>query len=128
MVLPSPMMRRLPRYSSVGSPSSQRQCERCTEMVLGSPRSNSWTAERRGVDAIYLRPRTHLNSEIAQQLGCDMDEGPDGSIIRTDGAKKTSVSGVYTAGDITRSIHNVTWASADGVTAGMAVHRSLVFS
>jgi thioredoxin reductase len=80
-----------------------------------------------GVDALYLGPRTRLNSEIAQQLGCELDEGPLGSIIRTDGTKMTTVSGVYAAGDITRSAHNVTWASADGVTAGMAVHRSLVF-
>jgi thioredoxin reductase len=79
-----------------------------------------------GVDALYLGPRTHLNSEIAQQLGCELDEGVFGSIIRTDDTKMTTVSGVYAAGDITRSAHNVTWASADGVTAGMAVHRSLV--
>ena len=79
------------------------------------------------VDALYLGPRTSLNSDIAQQLGCEMDEGPFGSIIRTDAEKMTTVSGVYAAGDITRSAHNVTWASADGVTAGMAVHRSLVF-
>lgn len=39
----------------------------------------------------------------------------------------TTVSGVYAAGDITRGAHNVTWASADGVTAGLAVHRSLIF-
>jgi thioredoxin reductase len=80
-----------------------------------------------GVDALYLGPRTRLNSAIAQQLGCESDEGTFGSIIRTDDTKLTTVSGVYAAGDITRSTHNVTWASADGVTAGMAVHRSLVF-
>ena len=80
-----------------------------------------------GVDALYLGPRTCLNSEIAQQLGCELEEGVFGSIIRTDDAKMTTVPGVYATGDITRSVHNVTWASADGVTAGMAVHRSLVF-
>jgi thioredoxin reductase len=80
-----------------------------------------------GVDALYLGPRTRLNSEIAQQLDCELDEGPFGHIIRTDDAKMTTVSGVYAAGDITRGAHNVTWASADGVTAGMAVHRSLIF-
>jgi thioredoxin reductase len=80
-----------------------------------------------GVDALYLGPRTRLNSGIAQQLGCELDEGPFGSIIRTDDAKMTTAPGVYAAGDITRGAHNVTWASADGVTAGMAVHRSLVF-
>ena len=80
-----------------------------------------------GVDALYLGPRTRLNSDMAQRLGCELDEGRFGSIIRTDDAKMTTVSGVYAAGDITRDVHNVTWASADGVTAGMAVHRSLVF-
>jgi thioredoxin reductase len=39
----------------------------------------------------------------------------------------TTVPGVYAAGDITRGAHTVTWAVADGVTAGLAVHRSLVF-
>ncbi|MGH7447783.1 MAG: FAD-dependent oxidoreductase, partial [Longimicrobiales bacterium] len=80
-----------------------------------------------GVDALYLGPRTRLNSEIAEQLGCELDEGPFGSIIRTDDAKMTTESGVYAAGDITRGAHSVAWASADGVTAGMAVHRSLIF-
>ena len=78
------------------------------------------------VDALYLGPRTRLNSEIAQQLGCEMDEGPFGSFIRTDATKMTTIPSVYAAGDITRAAHNLTWANADGVTAAMAVHRSLV--
>jgi thioredoxin reductase len=80
-----------------------------------------------GVDALYLGPRTRLNSEIAHQLGCELDEGPLGSVIRTDADNATTVPGVSAAGDVTRSAHNATWASADGVTAGVAVHRSLVF-
>jgi thioredoxin reductase len=79
------------------------------------------------VNALFLGPRTRLNSGIAQQLGCELDEGPFGSIIRTDESRMTTVSGVYAAGDITRAAHNVTWACADGVTAGVAVHRSLIF-
>ena len=78
-------------------------------------------------DALYLGPRTRLNSAIAEQLGCDMEEGPFGPIVRTDAQKMTTVPGVYAAGDITRGAHNVTWACADGVTAAMAVHRSLIF-
>lgn len=79
------------------------------------------------VDALYLGPRTRLNSDLASQLGCAIEEGVSGPVIRTDPQQATSVAGVYAAGDITRSAHNVTWASADGVTAGLAVHRSLVF-
>jgi thioredoxin reductase len=79
------------------------------------------------VNALYIGPRTRLNSDIAQQLGCDLEEGNLGPVIRTDGQKMTSVPGVYAAGDITRSMHNVTFASADGVMAGTSVHQSLVF-
>ena len=81
----------------------------------------------RPIAALYLGPRTRLNSGIAQQLGCELEEGSFGPMIRTDAQKLTTVTGVYAAGDITRSAHNVTWASADGVTAGVALHRSLVF-
>jgi len=78
-------------------------------------------------DALYVGPRTRLNSEIAQQLGCELDDAQFGPIIRTDAEKMTTVPGVYAAGDITRGAHTVTFAAADGVTAGLAVHRSLVF-
>lgn len=79
------------------------------------------------LDALYLGPRTRLNSEIAGHLGCETEDGSFGPVIRTDPQKLTTVAGVFAAGDITRSSHNVTWASADGVMAGMALHRSLVF-
>ncbi|WP_439271797.1 NAD(P)/FAD-dependent oxidoreductase [Pseudochrobactrum sp. HB0163] len=80
------------------------------------------------IDALYLAPRSHLNSPIAEQLGCALDEGPFGAVIRTDAAKLTSVAGVYAAGDIARVPHNASWASADGVTAGMSLHQSLAFA
>lgn len=79
------------------------------------------------VDALYLGPRTRLNSPIAQQLGCALEEGKFGPVIRTDEMRMTSVPGVYAAGDIAREAHTVTWACADGVAAGIAAHRSMVF-
>jgi thioredoxin reductase len=79
------------------------------------------------IDALYLAPRTRLNSSIAEQLGCALDDGPFGPIIRTDPAKLTSVPGVYAAGDAARAPHNASWAAADGVTAGVSLHQSLVF-
>jgi hypothetical protein len=33
---------------------------------------------------------------------------------------------VYAAGDAARAAHNATWASADGVTAGISAHQSVV--
>jgi len=79
------------------------------------------------LDALYIGPRTRLNSSIPQQLGCELEDAPLGPIVRVDAERMTTVPGVYAAGDITRGAHTVTWAAADGVTAGLAVHRSLVF-
>jgi len=79
------------------------------------------------LDALFIGPRNRLNSDIAQQLGCEMEETPLGRIVRTDALKMTTVPNVYAAGDIVRGAHSVAWAVADGVTAGVAVHRSLVF-
>ena len=55
------------------------------------------------IDALYLAPPTRLNSSLAGQLGCALDDGASGLVIRTDAAKLTSVAGVYAAGDAARA-------------------------
>lgn len=80
------------------------------------------------LDALYIGPRHYLNSAIAEQIGCKINDGPFGPSIAVDDMKMTSVPEVYAAGDITRGGgHTVTFASADGVMAGLAIHRSLAF-
>jgi thioredoxin reductase len=80
------------------------------------------------LDALFTGSRTRMASPMAEQLGCAMDDGPFGPVIRTDAWKETSVPRVFAAGDIARVPHNATWASADGVTAGIGAHRSLALS
>jgi thioredoxin reductase len=77
--------------------------------------------------ALYVAPRSCFASPLAEQLGVEIEEGPLGPTIRTDGDKMTSVPGLYAAGDIARAPHSVSWAVADGVTAGTSAHRALVF-
>lgn len=77
--------------------------------------------------ALYVAPESVPASPIAADLGLEFDVGPMGSMIRTDGAKMTSLPGVYAAGDLARMPHSVSWAVADGVTAGVSAHRALVF-
>ena len=91
-----------------------------TSLLLGDGREAA-------IDALFLAPGSKLNSPIAERLGCALEDGPFGPIIRTDAAQLTSVAGVYAAGDIARAPHNASWASADGVTAGISLHQSLVF-
>lgn len=79
------------------------------------------------IEALYVGPRSHLNSDIATQLGCAHEEVFWGAMIQTDAMQQTTVPGVFAAGDITRGGHSVTFAAADGVMAATALHRSLVF-
>jgi thioredoxin reductase len=80
------------------------------------------------VEALYAAPQSCLASPIAGQLGAAIDDGPMGPQVRTDADKMTTVPGLYAAGDIARAPHSVSWAVADGVTAGTSAHRALVFS
>ncbi len=78
-----------------------------------------------GLDALFTGARTRMASPLAEQLGCAFDEGTMGPMIRTDDRKATTVAGVWAAGDAARAAHTATWASADGVMAGIASHQSL---
>ncbi|MDZ5450981.1 NAD(P)/FAD-dependent oxidoreductase [Labrys sp. ZIDIC5] len=79
------------------------------------------------VGAIFTAPRTCLTSPLAEQLGCRIEDGPLGPLVSVDDQKRTSVEGVFAAGDVTSMMANATMASAAGVMAGVSAHRSLVF-
>jgi thioredoxin reductase len=79
------------------------------------------------VRALFVAPTIHMASGLAEQLGCAFEDGMLGPVLRVDGFKATTVPGVYAAGDATRSMHNASFAAADGVMAGIAVHQSLVY-
>lgn len=81
----------------------------------------------RSINALYVAPQSCLASPIAEQLGCVTEDGPLGPMIRTNADKMTDLPGLYAAGDIARAPHSVSWAVADGVTAGTAAHLALVF-
>lgn len=79
------------------------------------------------LDALFTMPvRTRPGSPLAAQLGCAVDYGPFGAVLRVDARKATTVAGVYAAGDAANMAWNATTASADGVMAGAAAHQSLV--
>lgn len=78
------------------------------------------------LDALFISPQNRLNSTLAERVGCDIQHGPLGQNITVDDMRMTTMDGVYAAGDITRSMHNISFACADGVMAAMAVHRSLL--
>ncbi len=76
---------------------------------------------------LFLASRVRPASPLAAQLGCAFADSPLGPFVKTDEAKQTSVAGVFACGDAARVAGNVTFAIADGVMAGLAAHRSLIF-
>lgn len=78
------------------------------------------------IDGLFVVTQTRLASPIAEQLGCALDAGPIGAVIRTDEYQATTVRGVFAAGDAARTKHFITAAMADGVTAGVSAHHSLI--
>ena len=75
---------------------------------------------------LFVAPKTHLASPLAERLGCALEAGPTGPFIRVDSFQQTTVKGVYAAGDAAVAMANATMASAAGVMAGVAAHRSLI--
>jgi thioredoxin reductase len=76
---------------------------------------------------LFVVSRIHSGSPLAEQLGCEMEQGPIGMFVRTDAMKAASVAGVYACGDAARMAGNVALAAADGTLAGVSAHQSLIF-
>jgi thioredoxin reductase len=76
---------------------------------------------------LFTAATTEVASPLAAKLGCDFEEGPLGSCIKTDPMKATSVAGIFACGDAARGAGNVAFAVGDGAMAGAATHRRLMF-
>jgi thioredoxin reductase len=78
------------------------------------------------VQVVYVAPKTAFGHTLAQQLGCELEQGPVGAYIKTDAMQLSSVAGLFAAGDIASPMHNGMLAAAAGVKAGAAAHRYLM--
>ena len=76
---------------------------------------------------LFVMPQTRLPGGFAEQLGCELEQGPEGPFFKTDASKETSVPGVFACGDAALAKRSVSFAVADGVRAGIGAHQSLVF-
>jgi thioredoxin reductase len=79
------------------------------------------------LDGLFVLSRTRVNGSFAEQLGCELEEGPVGTFYKTDAMKETSVLGVFACGDAGLPMGSVPFAAADGMRAGVGAHASLVF-
>jgi thioredoxin reductase len=80
------------------------------------------------LDGMFTVTRISSKDPLAEQLGCDFEDGPIGPVVKTNAMKETTVPGVFACGDVARMAGNVALAVGDGVMAGVAAHRSLMFA
>lgn len=76
--------------------------------------------------ALFTAPTSRMASPLAEQLGCEFEDGPLGPYLRVDAFKATSVSGVFAAGDAAAAMQSATLALAAGAMAGFGAYQSLL--
>jgi thioredoxin reductase len=76
---------------------------------------------------LFLASRIRVATPLAAQLGCELEDSPIGSFLRTDPTKETTVRGVFACGDASVGAGAVAIAVAEGVRAGVGAHASLIF-
>jgi thioredoxin reductase len=76
---------------------------------------------------LFTATRTVPASRLPQEMGCELEETPMGTQVRTDDSKQTTLPGVFACGDLARAPHSISLAVGDGAMTGMHVHRSLVW-
>jgi thioredoxin reductase len=73
--------------------------------------------------AVFVRPRFVPNADLLAGIGCAVD---DGGWPRTDPTGRTTVAGVWVAGNLTNPRAQVVTAAGEGSAAAIAINADLV--
>ena len=74
--------------------------------------------------AVFMRPTLHGDRDgLIRSLGCEVDE--DG-FVRVDATGRTSVAGVWAAGNVANPRAQVITAAGEGSAAAIAINADLV--
>jgi thioredoxin reductase len=74
-------------------------------------------------DALFIRPKTTHRTSFAYDLGCNVD---DNGVMQIDLRGRTSIEGVYAAGDIASPMRSVAIAVAQGAAAAYGINADLI--
>jgi len=75
------------------------------------------------VEAVFARAAFEQHSKIPETLGCAITEQ---GFLQIDGFQKTTVAGVYAAGDCTTMMRGVSYAVGMGTVAGAMANKELI--
>jgi thioredoxin reductase len=78
---------------------------------------------RLNFNAMFVRPKTTHRTTFAHDLGCQVNEN---DVVQVDLRGRTSVQGIYAAGDLSSPIRSVAVAVAQGAAAGYGINADLV--
>jgi thioredoxin reductase len=74
-------------------------------------------------DALFIRPKTTHRTPFAHDLGCKVDGN---NLVQVDLRGRTSVEGVYAAGDLSSPMRSVAIAVAQGAAAAYGINAELI--
>jgi thioredoxin reductase len=74
-------------------------------------------------DALFIRPKSTHRTPFAHDLGCVIEAN---NIVRVDVLGRTSVAGVYAAGDLSSPMRSVAIAVAQGAAAAYGINADLI--
>ncbi|MFB2660061.1 NAD(P)/FAD-dependent oxidoreductase [Shewanella mangrovisoli] len=80
------------------------------------------------LQGLFVAPQIQLPTPLIEMLGLALEAGPLGNTVKVDAQKESSLSGVFVAGDLSNQMQSATLAIASGTMAGIAAHRSLIFT
>ncbi|CAN5249031.1 NAD(P)/FAD-dependent oxidoreductase [soil metagenome] len=82
----------------------------------------TWANDRQAFDLVYSALGTTANADLATAMGVEISG--DGLMI-TDTHGRTSVPGLYAAGDVVRGLNQIAVATAEAAVAATAIHNAL---
>ena len=82
----------------------------------------SWGGSFRVFDLVYSALGTSPNGDLARSLGARV--GDDGCMV-VDAHQRSSVPGLYAAGDVVRGLNQIAVAGAEAAIAATAIHNGL---
>jgi thioredoxin reductase len=77
-------------------------------------------------EALFVAPFFRANSRLLAALGATIETGPSGSWAAVDGAGRTSVDGVWAAGNVADPMAQLITAAAAGAKAAADINMALV--